>query len=186
MTRRDFLSAAAGATACSLLPGDRASGSPASGAEPAKPNPAGPIRVVARDEQQPAQQKAYANFLGNAIADHLSTRPGFSVKSARLADPEQGLSKQALDNCDVLVWWGHVQHAAVTPETGKAIVQRIKSGQLSLVALHSAHWSSPFVEAMHERATQDALNGLTDEQRKTAQVTFIRPKRFVAPKRNDP
>ena len=76
--------------------------------------------------------------------------------------------------------------ARAAPETGKAIVARIKSGQLWLVALHSAHWSSPFVEAMHERATQDVLKGLTDAQRKSTQLTFVRPKRFGAPKRNDP
>ena len=28
---------------------------------------------------------------------------------------------------------------------------------------------------MHERATQDALKGLSDEERKSAQVTFVRP-----------
>jgi trehalose utilization protein len=144
------------------------------------------VRVVVWDEQQPAQKQAYDNFLGNAIADHLRKQPGLSVKSARLADPEQGLSDDVLDACDVLVWWGHVQHAAVTPETGKRVVERIKQGRLSLIALHSAHWSSPFVEAMHERATQDALKDLTDEQRKAAQVTFVRPKRFVAPRRGDP
>jgi trehalose utilization protein len=145
-----------------------------------------PVRVVVWDEQQPQQRQAYDNFLGNAIAEHLRSRPGFTVRSVRLEDPEQGLSDDILNNCDVLIWWGHVRNAEVTPETGRRIVERIKAGKLSLVALHSAHWSAPFVEAMHARATDDALKGLSEAERKDATVTFVRPPRFVAPKRNEP
>jgi trehalose utilization protein len=144
------------------------------------------IRVVVWDEQQPQQKQAYENFLGNAIAEHLQSRPGFSVRSVRLADPEQGLSDEVLDHCDVLVWWGHVRNAEVTPATGKRILERIKSGQISLITLHSAHWSAPFVEAMQWRTTEDALKDLSDAQRKSAKITFIYPKRFVVPKRTDP
>jgi trehalose utilization protein len=146
----------------------------------------GPIRVVVWDEQQPQQKQAYDNFLGNAIADHLKSRPGFAVRSVSLSDPGQGLTPEILNDCDVLIWWGHVRHAEVTPETGRRIVERIKEGKLSLVALHSAHWSAPFVEAMHARATDDALKQLGKEQRRNAKVTFVRPERFVAPKRTDP
>lgn len=32
---------------------------------------ADPVRVVVWDEQQPAQKKAYTNYLGNEIAEHL-------------------------------------------------------------------------------------------------------------------
>jgi trehalose utilization protein len=122
----------------------------------ADPAPARPVRVVVWDEQQPQQKPAYDNFLGNAIADHLKSRPGFAVKSVKLDDPEQGLSDATLDGCDVLVWWGHVRHKEVTPETGKRIVARVKAGKLALVALHSAHWSQPFVQAMYERTIDDA------------------------------
>ena len=41
------------------------------------------IRVVVWDEQQPRQKAAYENFLGNAIADHLKTKPGLKVRSVR-------------------------------------------------------------------------------------------------------
>jgi trehalose utilization protein len=145
-----------------------------------------PIRVVVWDEQQPQQKQVYENFLGNAIADHLKKGPGLSVKSVRLADEQQGLGDEVLDNCDVLVWWGHVRNAEVTPETGRKIVERIKAGKLSLIALHSAHWSAPFVEAMRERTTQDALKALTPDQRARVQISYVYPKRFVVPKRTDP
>src|SRR5262245_37125580 len=96
------------------------------------------IRVLVWDEQQPAQKQAYDNFIGNEIANYLRTRMGFTVSSARLDDAEQGLSKRALDSTDVLIWWGHVRHGDVKSETALDIVRRIKAGQLSLIALHSA------------------------------------------------
>lgn len=143
-----------------------------------------PIRVVVWDEQQPAQKTAYKNFLGNQIADNL-TRLGFKVTSVRMDDPEQGLAKDTLDNCDVLVWWGHVRNKEVAADKAKDIVARIKSGQLSLVALHSAHWSKPFIEAMWERARMDVDAKLTDDQRKNLKIKYVEPKMAV-PKRDAP
>ena len=76
------------------------------------------IRVLVWDEQQPAQKQAYENFLGNQIASHLKILPGISVRTARLDDPEQGLPADVLDNCDVLIWWGHIRNREVKPEKG--------------------------------------------------------------------
>jgi trehalose utilization protein len=138
-----------------------------------------PIRVVIWDEQQAAQKQVYPNFLGNEIAEYLKSRSSegteLSVRSVRLDDPEQGIGKDVLDNCDVLVWWGHQRHGEIKPETAKGIVERVKSGQLSLVALHSAHWSKPFIEAMNERTRMDALKSLSDSERKNVQIKEIQP-----------
>ena len=180
--RRTFLSAAAVTVAAAW--GQSVSAELAPAASPAARRD---IRVVVWDEQQPEQKQAYGNFLGNAVADHLKGIAGFSVRSVKFADPEQGLSDDVLNNCDVLVWWSHFRtNPAVTLENAHKVLDRIKAGGLSLVTLHSAHWSAPFVEAMRYRATEDALQGLTEEERKSAVVTFITPKRFVAPRRNDP
>ncbi|HEY1784358.1 MAG TPA: ThuA domain-containing protein [Pirellulales bacterium] len=134
---------------------------------------AGPVRVLVWDEQQPAQKQAYENFLGNQIADHLAALPGLAARSVRLDDPDQGLSPDALDNCDVLVWWGHVRHRDIKPERARQIVERIKRGQLSLVVLHSGHWSAPFVEAMGQRAQDDALAALPAEDRAGARLETV-------------
>jgi trehalose utilization protein len=136
---------------------------------------AAPIRVVVWDEQQPSQKPTYENFLGNAIADHLAKKPGFQVKSVRLNDPEQGVSNEVLDQCDVLIWWGHQRHRELTPEHTKAIVQRIKEGRLSLLALHSAHWSEPFIAAMKERTIADALKTVPKSERAKVKVIQIPP-----------
>ena len=135
------------------------------------------VRVVVWDEQQPEQKKVYTNFLGNQIAGYLRTLPHLSVKSVSLSDPEQGLSEETLNDCDVLIWWGHVKHGAVKEQKAKEIVQRIKAGKLSLIALHSAHWSEPFVQAMQERARTDAAKSF----RPSDKVEFIAPPRFQAP-----
>jgi trehalose utilization protein len=130
-----------------------------------------PIRVVIWDERQAAQKAAYNDdFLGNAIAAHLGKQPGITVKSVCLNDPDQGLSKDILDQCDVLVWWGHQRHAEVTAEHVKAILERVKSGRLSLIALHSAHWSKPFIAVMNERALEDALKTIPKSERARVKV----------------
>lgn len=142
-----------------------------------------PIRVVVWDEQQPAQKEAYENFLGNEIAEYLRGRSGLTVKSVNIGAPEQGLSDNALDDCDVLIWWGHVRNGEIAPEAGKKIVARIKAGTLSFIALHSAHWSTPFVEAMNERTRVDAEKALRPEHTGRLEVSFVAPpQRFTVPK----
>lgn len=134
------------------------------------------IRVIVWDEQQPRQKQAYKNFLGNQIAGYLKTRPGLTIKTARLDDTKQGISEKSLDECDVLVWWGHVRQQEVTPETSRKIVERIKAGKLSLIALHSAHWSTPFMEAMNERTRINARKRYPDpEKGPKVQFEFINP-----------
>jgi len=145
-----------------------------------------PIRIVVWDEQQPAQKQAYDNFLGNEIAGYLQKQPGLAVVSRKQDDPEQGISDEVLNACDILIWWGHVRQREIKPEAGRRIVNRIQQGKLSLVALHSAHWSTPFIEAMNERAIADALAKLTPAERKLVKVEAIRPEKYAAPKRNDP
>jgi len=145
-----------------------------------------PIRVVVWDEQQPQQKPAYDNFLGNAIADYLKELNGFKVTSVKMDDKEQGLPDDLLNDTDILIWWGHVRHKDVKDELAKKIVDRVKSGRLGLIALHSAHWSKPFVFAMNERATQDALNEIDANSRGGLIITYIAPKPGAVPKKTDP
>jgi trehalose utilization protein len=142
--------------------------------------------VVVWDEQQPQQSQAYTNHLGNQIAAYLRTLPNLEVKSVALSDPEQGLSEETLDNCQVLIWWGHVKNGEVDPKRAASVVRRVRDGKLALLALHSAHWSEPFVQAMREIATSEALNSVPRSDRASVVVSYETPARFSAPKRNDP
>ena len=143
------------------------------------------INVVVWDERQPQQKQAYENFLGNQIAGHLKTLPGFAVQSVSIDDPHKGLSPLVLRDADVLVWWGHVRQAEITPEMAKPIIDRIREGTLSLIALHSAHWATPFVEAMNERTRTDAEKSSKGEGRKV-EITYVPPPRkYTVPKEAD-
>lgn len=106
--------------------------------------------ILVWDERSEEAKKVYGNYLGEQIAAFLAKNPNFNVSTAFLDDPEQGLSEKTLDNTDVLIWWGHVRHQEVTAEKGRSIVKRIAAGSMSLIAIHSAHWASPFVESMNE------------------------------------
>jgi trehalose utilization protein len=173
-TRRDFLAASAAAIA-----GQGLSTSTGAGAESAAS-----IKVVVWDERQSSQKQAYDNFLGNRIADHLRSQPGFSVKSVGLDDPEHGLSSDVLEDAQALIWWGHVRQREIPDEVGKAIVHRIKAGTLGLIALHSAHWSTPFIAAMDERSRIDALKKWGEGGDKVEIQEIPPANRFAAPKRD--
>ncbi len=141
------------------------------------------INVVVWDEQQPAQKEAYPDFLGNWIAKYLETRDGLAVKSVKLNDPDQGLNDEVLKDCQVLIWWGHVRNAAIKPEIGKKLVERIKDGKLSFFALHSAHWSTPFVEAMNERTRMDVEKKYASVPKDKVQFRYVDPpQRYTLPK----
>ena len=120
-------------------------------------NPADPIHVLVWDERQPAQASAYQDFLGNEIAKGLVKQSSeFKVRSVALDDTEQGLTSGNLEWADVIIWWGHVRQSEVPNEKARLIVDYIRSGKLDLIALHSAHWARPFIEAMNWRSVEDA------------------------------
>ena len=149
-----------------------------------------PIRVVVWDERQPAQKQVYPNFVGNHIAEYLRSVSGrngaeFDVKSVGLDDSDQGLPQETLDNCDVLIWWGHVRHDDVKAALAKDLARRVHEGKLSLISLHSAHWSRPFMEVMNLRATDDALKTLTAAERKRVTIAYVPAQRRL-PSKTEP
>lgn len=143
-----------------------------------------PVRVLVWDEQQPSQKEAYENFLGNAIADHLKGKSGMQVRSSSINDGEQGLSPALLDFAQVIVWWGHIRQPEIKPELGKDIVRRVQQGQCNLVAVHSAHWSTPFMEAMNEISRIRLRDELSKSGIENATIQEIPADRFKAPARD--
>ena len=134
---------------------------------------AGDINVLVWDERQPSQKEAYPEFIGGAISKHLSTLESIEVRSRSIDDPDQGISEADLEWANVLIWWGHVRQHELKPKVVQEwIVSRIQNGDLCLIALHSAHWSTPFVEAMNARTKQDVLKLYPPERSK---FTYIDP-----------
>lgn len=182
LTRRDLLKTIALATAGTSL---SQAAQPQGGerTEQAHRAPSAPVKVVVWDERQPAQKQAYDNFLGNQIASHLAAQAGISVTSVGLDDPGQGLANGLLDQCQVLIWWGHVRNREIAPEIGQSIVDKIKAGRLSLIALHSAHWSTPFVEAMYERTRLDVAARLRAGDGDRIEIRYVPPtQRYIVPR----
>ncbi len=106
-----------------------------------------PLRVRVWAEGT-AVRSLYPEDIDGTLAEDFARREGFKVARARLSDAEAGLSDAALDQSDVLVWYGRLKHDAVPDDRVRAVVERIRTGRLGLVALHSANASKPFQALM--------------------------------------
>lgn len=128
-----------------------------------------PIRVLVWDEQQPEQKQGYGEkFIGETIAAHLAKLQGIVVTTAKLDEPQQGLSDAALDAADVLIFWSHRRAKEQDDARAEAVVKRVKEGKLGFIGLHSAHWAKPFVRLIQERAKEDALKQVPEAERVSA------------------
>ena len=114
------------------------------------------IRVLIWDEQQTEQKKAYDDFLGETLAKHLQKNEKFEIISTNLDAENHGIGAPTIEMVDVIIWWGHRRHLGVSVSESKPIIDRLKKGKVSLIALHSAHWSTPFMEAMNEKTREIA------------------------------
>ena len=101
-------------------------------------------RVVVWSEGS-APKNVYPHDINHAVADGLKplADKGWEIVTATLKDTEQGVSAESLAKTDVLIWWGHKHHGDVKKEHVEAIVDRVKSGGMGFIALHSAHYSLP-------------------------------------------
>jgi len=88
----------------------------------------------------------YPHGIHTAIADGLKEY-GFTVRTATLDEPEHGLTDAVLAETDVLTWWGHMAHEAVSDKVVDRVQQRVLSG-MGLIVLHSGHVSKIFRRLM--------------------------------------
>lgn len=90
-----------------------------------------------------APKDVFPNDINGAVAEGLAKLRGYTVKTASITDPEQGVSQAALDETDVLIWWGHQRHGRVSDEAVQRIVARVRDGGMGVIFLHSAHFAKP-------------------------------------------
>src|SRR4051794_5633603 len=112
-----------------------------------KPPGARPIRLRIWCEGT-APRAVYPDDIDGVLADQLGRLPEFVVTRGRLSDPLAGLSDEALDACDVLLWWGHLRHDDVPDERATAVVRRVRAGRLGFIALYASCSSKPFKQMM--------------------------------------
>ena len=110
-----------------------------------------PIRLTIWSEfrherHNPAIAKVYPDGMHNALAGGLAPY-GFEITTATLDEPEHGLTQAALDDTDVLTWWGHIAHEEVSDEIVDRVQERVLNG-MGLVVLHSGHLSKIFRRLM--------------------------------------
>ena len=111
------------------------------------------IRVTVWNEnvhdQEAAIRAIYPSGLHGAIADALreDAEKRFSVRTATLDQPAQGLPDEILNDTDVLFWWGHVRHNDVSDALIERIARRVRDG-MGLIVLHSGHYSKLFRRLM--------------------------------------
>jgi Trehalose utilization protein len=92
-------------------------------------------------------REVYPDGLHRAIAEGLEQEEGLTVRTATLPEPEHGLTQEALDDTDVLIWWGHMAHHEVEDEIVERVHRRVLEG-MGLVVLHSGHFSKIFKKLM--------------------------------------
>jgi trehalose utilization protein len=93
------------------------------------------------------------------IREHLG--PSARVTTATLDQPGQGLPPEVLEDTDVLCWWGHLDHEAVSDQLAAAVCERVARG-MGLLVLHSAHYSKVFRRLM---GTSCSLRWRSEEDR---------------------
>ena len=67
----------------------------------------------------------YPKGMHNTIAAALNKDSTIEASTATLQEPEHGLPVERLDNTDVLVWWGHKDHAAVSDAVVERVAKRV-------------------------------------------------------------
>lgn len=106
-----------------------------------------PTRVLVWCEGM-AHKSVYPHGISGTLAEDLNARAGLVATTARLDDPEAGLSDEALDAADALIWWGRLRHDEVPDDRAAAVADRVRGGRLGLVALHASFASKPFQRLM--------------------------------------
>jgi trehalose utilization protein len=99
------------------------------------------------ERQNDEVARIYPRGIHQVLADAMGSEEDLKVRTATLDEPEQGLPPAVLDATDVLLWWGHAAHDAVSDELVTRIQQRVLAG-MGLIVLHSGHWSKVFKRLM--------------------------------------
>ncbi|MBE6597241.1 MAG: trehalose utilization protein ThuA [Ruminococcaceae bacterium] len=106
------------------------------------------IRVLVWNEFYHEQNKEhvreiYPDGIHGEIAKFLGADEEITVRTATLDDENCGITKEILDETDVLIWWGHVRHKLVPDEVAYLVRDAVLEG-MGAIFLHSAHHSKPF------------------------------------------
>ena len=97
----------------------------------------------AADQKSEAGVKAYPQGIHAKLKEFLSANEDMQVRVSLLDDPENGLTREILDDTDVLVYWAHMRHGDLPDEKADLIAEYVQKG-MGAIFLHAAHKSKPF------------------------------------------
>ena len=105
------------------------------------------IRVLVFNEYyhervEESARSVYPEGIHKVLSDFLAA-DDIQVKCTTLEDDECKITKEMLDETDVLIWWGHVRHKLVPDEVAALVRDAVLSG-MGAIFLHSGHHSKPF------------------------------------------
>ena len=105
------------------------------------------IRVTVWNEnlherEIPEIAKVYPKGIHGQIKEFLSMDKDIVVRCATLDEPNQGLSRELLEETDVLIWWAHALHEELTDENARLVSEYVQRG-MGFIGLHSAHMCKP-------------------------------------------
>src|SRR5690349_20774973 len=89
------------------------------------------------EKRSPVVAQIYPKGIHGALADYLKKAGGFDVRTGVLDDPQHGLHPELVLDTDVMLWWGHLNHAEVSDEVVDRVHRRVLEG-MGIVILHSA------------------------------------------------
>ncbi len=106
------------------------------------------IRVLVWNEFQHEKTSeivnaVYPDGIHKAVAEFLGKEEDIIVRTATLDDGNCGITKEILDETDVIIWWAHMAHNKVPDEVAALVRDAVWSG-MGAIFLHSAHHSKPF------------------------------------------
>jgi trehalose utilization protein len=116
--------------------------------------PSHPLRITVWNEFRHERENAtvgkiYPSGIHTVLAGGLREFLGDTadVRTATLDEPDHGLTDEILASTDVMTWWGHKAHAAVSDAIAEKVYTRVLEG-MGLLVLHSGHYSKPFTRLM--------------------------------------
>ncbi|MEH6717642.1 MAG: ThuA domain-containing protein [Aurantimonas endophytica] len=101
----------------------------------------------AHERENPVVRDIYPDGIHAVIAAALGREADIEVSTATLDEPEHGLSQARLDATDVLLWWGHKSHGAVSDAVVERVADRVHQG-MGMIVLHSGHFAKIFKRLM--------------------------------------
>ncbi|MDA1191131.1 MAG: ThuA domain-containing protein [Candidatus Poribacteria bacterium] len=101
-----------------------------------------PIRALCWSERT-EPLSVYPDGIDGAVADALK-EIGVEVKTAKMDDPEHGLSEEVLAETDVLFWWSHIRNGDLSEDVNARVVKHVLARGMGFVPIHSALFAKPF------------------------------------------